>query len=127
MNILGASALGIGAVFLILYLRSQQKEIAALIGICTGVVLFAAALPRIAEVISAVRDIADAGGYGETAELLVKALGISAAAQITADICREAGEPTVGTQVEMLARVEIVLLSLPLVMRLLELAQEMLR
>jgi len=126
MSITGAAALGIGAVFFTLYLRSQQKEIAALISICASLILFTAALPQFETILSGIRELSADSGVGETAELLIKALGISAAAQITADICREAGESAVGTQVELFARAEIAVLSLPMAVRLLEMARGML-
>ena len=59
-------------------------------------------------------------------EILLKALGIASAAQITADICRDAGEAAIAGQVEMLGRAEILLLSLPLAMQILTVARDLL-
>jgi len=53
-------------------------------------------------------------------------LGIAAVGQITADICRESGEPTVAGQVEFLAKTEILALALPMAAELLSIAKDLL-
>lgn len=56
---------------------------------------------------------------------LWKALGIGMIGQFTAELCRDAGEPVLAGRVEFFAKVEIVLLSLPLVRQILSLAGEL--
>ncbi len=117
----GASA-AVAFVLILLWLKSQQKEIAVLFAIGGTVFLFSLTMGQTGEALSVIRDIAKESKYTEEVETMIKALGITAAAQITADICRGAGETVIASQIELVGKVEILALSLPLVARLLILA-----
>lgn len=60
------------------------------------------------------------------AEVLLKALGIAVLTQCCSELCRECGEATVGSGVELIGKIEILLLSLPLVNEILEGARALL-
>ena len=55
---------------------------------------------------------------------LLKALGIAVICQFTSELCRDAGETVLACRVEFFAKVEIILLSLPLLQNILLLAGE---
>lgn len=126
MTVAVAGVLALTAVFLSLYLKTQQKEIAVLLSIGASVLLFGMAVKGTGEAITAIRNTVALSGIAMEVEILLKALGITALTQITGDICREAGENTVAGQVELLGRVEIVVLSLPLAAELLSMARGLL-
>ena len=125
-TVTAAAVLGLTAVLLSLYLRSQQKEITVLLIIGVSVLLFGMAVKEAGKAVSAIQQTAADSGVSLEVETLLKALGIAAVTQITSDICREAGEGTVAGQVELVGKLEIVLLSLPLAEQLLMLARELL-
>ena len=125
-TVTAAAVLGLTAVLLSLYLRSQQKEITVLLIIGVSVLLFGMAVKEAGKAVSAIQQTAADSGVSLEVEMLLKALGIAAVTQITSDICREAGEGTVAGQVELVGKLEIVLLSLPLAAQLLMLARELL-
>ena len=56
---------------------------------------------------------------GEWQGLLFGAFGIALLSHITAELCRECGEASIGGYVELVAKVEILILCLPLVKELL--------
>ncbi|MBO5671055.1 MAG: hypothetical protein J6S41_05855 [Clostridia bacterium] len=118
--------IALAAVFLSLFLKSQQKEIATLLVITASVVLFCIAVKDAGSAVASVRETVADSGVAVEVETLLKALGIAVITQITADICREAGETIVAGQVEMIGKMEIVLLSLPLAAELLTLAKDLL-
>ena len=62
----------------------------------------------------------DSSGY----TALLKAVGIGMVSQFTAELCRDAGEPVLAGRVEFFAKIEIILLSMPLVRQILQLAGE---
>lgn len=126
MTVLGASALGIGAVFLVLYIKPQQKEMAVLLGISTVLVLFSASVRNAAGACAQIMQYAVEEGLQENMQTLLKGLGIALTGQIAADICREAGESVIGNHLEQFARIEILLLSLPMAVQLLRFVREML-
>ncbi len=121
-----AAVLALTAVFLSLYLKAQQKEIATLLMISVSVLLFGMAVKEAGKATVSIQETVAASGVALEVETLLKALGIAALTQITADICREAGEGTVAGQVELVGRIEIVVLSLPLASNLLMMARGLL-
>ena len=58
--------------------------------------------------------------------LPIKALGIAILTQICADICKESGENSLGNGVELVGKLEILLLCLPLMEQILSVAKELL-
>ncbi len=123
---IGVLVFSIVTVALFLLLRNQQKEIATVLCIAAAVLLFLYTIGNVSDAIVYLRETANVAGVSEEVGVLVKALGIAAAVQITADICREAGESVVAGQVELAGKAEILVLSLPLLSQLLSLIQGLL-
>jgi stage III sporulation protein AD len=126
MSLENGLMLAAAAISLILILRAQQKEIAMLMGICTALMLFLGSSQKITFALQQLLQWGNDSWTAEMGNLLIKNLGIAYAAQITADICREAGETTMGSQVELLAKAEIVLLCLPMAQRIFDIAESLL-
>ena len=66
-----------------------------------------------------IREMLSVGAVSEYAELLLGALGIAVVTGVCADLCRECREPTVASYVEMAGRLEILILSIPLIKEIL--------
>jgi len=62
----------------------------------------------------------------EYAAILIKALGIVVLTHITAEVCRDCGESSAASYVELAGKLEILLLSLPLILSIMETAAEIL-
>ena len=81
-------------------------------------------------IVEYIAEIGEGFGVGESlsraVEVLLKALGISILAHLTANVCRDAGEGSIAYYVELGAKIEILILSLPLLSELLDLARELL-
>lgn len=85
-------------------------RLASTVGICA--VAVSVALP----IITYIRSIFD-GGLGEEfayVENVLKALGVAVLTQICADICRDLGEGSAASGVELIGKIEIVLLCIPM-------------
>lgn len=61
----------------------------------------------------------------EYTALLLKALGFAVLTQVCAEICKECGEGGLASGVELIGRIEILLLCLPLISDILTLAKEL--
>lgn len=59
------------------------------------------------------------------ATVLIKGLGISILTQCCSEICRECGEGGIGSGVELIGKIELLLLCLPLMNEILTLAKEL--
>lgn len=73
------------------------------------------------------RDISaafDTGNFSEYVELILKALGIAVLTHIASSICRDCGESGLAGAVEFAGKAEIILLSLPMIEKLLKYTAE---
>jgi stage III sporulation protein AD len=77
-------------------------------------------------VFSVIKDVSEEAEIGEYIVVLFKALGISYIAIITSDICRSSGEEILANAAQTAGKFEILSLSLPLAIQLIETAKEML-
>ena len=123
MTFVMCAFVAICTVLIALYLKPQQREIGVLLVIAGTVFLFFVGLKNTSEAVRVIREIVGDSSYSAEVEIMMKALGIAAVTHISADICRESGEGTVASQVEFVGRMEILILSLPLVLELLSLAK----
>ena len=76
--------------------------------------------------VSFLSELIDNDNVTPYATLLLKALGIAALTQCCAELCRECGEASAGNGIELIGKIEILLLSLPLVNEILEGARTLL-
>ncbi len=91
-----------------------------------GVVLLFGVLMRLAgELVGAIEPIIQLGGVGELASLALKIVGVGYVYGIAADVCRDMGESGIANTVLAVGRVEILLISVPSIVGIVELAAEL--
>lgn len=117
--------IAIVAVMLIVTLKQLKPEFAVPVTIISSVIVFIVGLACLSPVIEYINGILNAE-IGEYMTVLMKSLGIALLTQITSDICRDAGETSVAAKVEFAGKAEILVLSLPLLTKLLELSRDLL-
>ena len=98
--------------------RSRGAVVAA------AVLFFTASIDGIARLFSFIKEQEQLWGQGEYT-VLMKALGIGVICQFTAELCRDAGESVLASRVEFFGKIEILLLSIPLLQKLLAFAKEL--
>ena len=99
---------------------NAEMTIPVLIVGCT--VLIFLSLEPLGEAVSTVVGLADAAGFGEYFGTILKALGCAFTAQTAADICRDAGENSLASKVELAGRAELLLIAAPLAAEIVETA-----
>jgi stage III sporulation protein AD len=109
--------------FLSLLLRQYRPELALAIGVLAGVAVSLVLIRVLAAPLERAQQLMEKAGLGgDTAVLLVKSLGICLLTQLTADVCRDAGEAGLASRAELAGKAALLLLALPLFGQLLELA-----
>ena len=126
-TVLRFSGVALIAVFVSLLLKERYRA-QGTVAIILAVILIS--LKSIEEgvgsAVSTVTSFAEGTGLFEYVIVLQKALGIGYITTITANICKEANEATLANAMEFAGKVQILLLSLPLVSSLLETAKSLL-
>lgn len=106
-------------------LRAAKSSTAQLLGIGAFALLILKLFADHGTVISSVRSLLDSGGFAEYGGTLVKALGVAAICRTGGDVCRDMGESSVASALELAGKLEIVAISLPIAADLLNLAREL--
>ena len=116
----------IGAV-LTLLLEKSHPELAILLAlsVCAGLLLFG--LSRLGTVLSALKQLAQAGGLSsDLLQPLVKTVGIALVTRTGAELCRDAKQGALASVVEMAGAFCAIIVSLPLLGAVWELLRGML-
>lgn len=85
-----------------------------------------AALSLADPIVSYLQGVAATSAIAPYAPMLFKALAIAYITQYAAELCRESGESGMASGVELVGKIEILLLSLPLVGEILQMAEHLL-
>ena len=84
------------------------------------------AVSVISPLIAYINSLFNGTGFGEWGANVLKALGVAVLVQISADICRDCGENSVASGVELIGKLEIVILCLPMMEKIISTAKEVL-
>ncbi|MBQ4354862.1 MAG: hypothetical protein IJC71_08220 [Clostridia bacterium] len=113
--------IGLCALVTLMLIRELRKEYAPVFLLAFSVLLLGLLLPRFSAAAEYLLGWASRAG-GERIEPVVKALGVTVLTSAAGELCRSAGEASVGNAIETAGRLEILLLCTPLFAELLDLA-----
>ncbi len=117
-------------VFVIVIVRRGNPEGALSAKMIFGVMMACACIASVSPVIDEIGEISSslfAGDrYGQAVVILLKSLGIAMLTHICAGVCRDSGESSIAGYVELFGKIEIVLISLPLLRELIDTALKLL-
>lgn len=114
MNIVKVCAFCLTAVILVVIVKEQNKSIATMISIISGVIVTIYVVTNIDGIFSALNNLASLSSV-ETKylSLILKISGITYLIEFGKNLCVDAGECALGTKLEMAGKVMIVTLTLP--------------
>lgn len=114
------------AVLAILLIKEVRPSLASSVRLGTTLAFFCAAMPFYALILGRVETLLAVSGAVDYATPLLRAAGVALISEITAGFCRDLGESGVGDGVRLLGRLEILVLCLPLIDDVLDVAKELL-
>ena len=90
--------------------------------------IMAAAAPYLREVVGELSSLwGSVGINGAYMTVIVKIIGVSYLASISAELCRDAGEKAIAAKIELGGKLMILAMSVPLITRMLDLVREIMR
>ena len=130
-GIISAKVGGLALVCLValLVLRQVKPEWGAFVRMAAAVAAAGFILTALSGVLALVEDLSSISGEALPADTwgsLLRALGVAFLTEIAASICRDSGEGGLAGWVEMAGRVEILLLSFPLIRTVLSTVSDLL-
>ncbi|MBE6685222.1 MAG: hypothetical protein E7592_06185 [Ruminococcaceae bacterium] len=108
------------AAMLITLLRKWGSDFSTLLKVAAGAIVAAACVGGIAPIIEYVRELGETALPWETVEGMLRVLAVAMVTHICATICRDCGESTLGGYLELGGKVEIIVLTLPMIKEIVE-------
>lgn len=122
MDILQIVCIGIIAVLLAAIIKSQRPEIAMQVSIVTGILIFVVIAVKLSAVIDFIKTFSSKADIDSTyITILLKIIGIAYIAEFGAEVCKDAGESSIASKIELAGKVTIVILAVPIISSLLDL------
>lgn len=116
---------GLCGMLLLLLLKAWKSELSPLVKCAILLLLFGAALGRVSPLFSYLSGLAERYAAKDLFATLWRGAGIALAASLASLLCREAKEDGIAEGLEFFGRVELLLLSLPALSELFELAERL--
>ena len=127
MGELKACGVVLCALIVCIVFKNLKSEYSLLVRIIVTVSVFSVSLSLIYPVLSYIEKISTNSEIYKYVPSLMKALGIAFVVEITADICNDAQESTLADRITFLGKAEILVLSLPMLKKLFELSEGLLK
>lgn len=127
MDILTVCAFSIISLCVVVLVKQIRQELVPLTVTAIGIIMLGYLIASLAPVLSFITDTAKKSGLGGYFSVLVKALAIALTCQVCSEVCRDCGENSLASKVELAGKIGIIILSLPILQQLLNMAKEMLQ
>ena len=119
-------AIALIALVLATLIRHWKSDFLPIFRIAVLLLFAIPALSSATPLISFLRELTSSTTASEHGAPLLKALGIAVLVQWCSDVCRECGEGGIAGGVELIGKIEILLLALPLIREILSVAERLL-
>ena len=125
MEILQIAGLGVAAALMAMVIRGSRPELASLLAMAAGALLFFLVLSRLKAVVAVMELLLDKAGLAqEYLKVLLKVVGITYIAELAAQTCHDAGEDSLAAKVEMGGKVLVLAMAAPIIVAIVELTLE---
>ncbi len=126
--ILRLSGIAFMGAFSSMLLKEKNKSAQVLISVATFLLIFAFSLKNgVSETVLSLKDMVSGTDFSEYAVILSKALGIAYVTSITESICKDAGELSLSNAICFAGKIQLIILSLPLISSILDIAKQLLK
>ena len=115
--------IGIGLISLIIIIvvKQYKPEFAIYVSIIAGVLILYLIMDKLEGIINLLKTISSKSGINnQFLELLLKITGIAFLAEFAINLCKDSGEGSIASKIEMGSKVIIVSMSIPIISSLLE-------
>lgn len=118
-EIFSICAVCISVAFFNKILEKQTKEIGVLLAVGTAVIILLFTVVSLSPVVSTIENLFSTTNMDlEFAKVLFKSLGVCIVSQVAYDICKDCGENSLATIIEITAKFTLVIFALPLLQML---------
>ncbi len=121
MEIIKIVSFAFVVLFIIMTIKSERKDLAVIISLVAGVLIFLFLINPINEILKLLQKLALEANIDYVYLVTVfKILGISYLASFCSELCKDAGERNLASKVEFAGKILILVLAIPILMAVLE-------
>ena len=127
MDVIQVAALAVAGVLLAVQFKSGKAEYGIYLGAALSILIFFQILGKLNVIHEVIKTIGEFLPLNKIfAGTLLKMLGITYVAEFSASICQDAGYQTIARQIEILGKLTILVMSMPILLALLQTIREFL-
>lgn len=127
MDVIQVAALAVAGVLLAVQFKSGKAEYGIYLGATLSILIFFQILGKLNVILEVIKTIGEFLPLNKIfAGTLLKMLGITYVAEFSASICQDAGYQTIARQIEILGKLTILVMSMPILLALLQTIREFL-
>ena len=126
MNVFSVCGFGICAAVISAVVKQTDNRFSPALAAASGAVMLGYITVNVFPAFGTIRTLVKESGADEYFSVALRSLGISLVCQLSSEICRDLGENSIGGRIELAGKTAIIIMSLPLVGKLLEFAKELL-
>ncbi len=120
MEIIKVVSFALAALFIFMLLGERKKELAVLVAIIVGAIIFLALIDKLSEIINFINTIADKANIDMVyIGIVLKILAIAYLSTFCSEICKDAGATSIASKVEFAGKILILALAIPILMAVL--------
>ena len=109
------------ALFLYLFLKDKKSDIAALVMLAAGILVFIFCIDQLGEIINFIKTLSSKAGIDTLyIGIVLKILAIAYLASFASEICKDAGAGSLASKVEFSGKIFILVLAIPILMAVLQ-------
>ncbi len=128
MELLKITAVALAGVMTAALLKSVNRDISIYVVFATVIIIFLSVIDRLADIFTFLEDMYDSVAYGRTFfPVMIKVLAVAYITDLTAQLCKDAGEGAIGSKVELAGKVIIFAVSMPVLTAILEMISSLLQ
>lgn len=122
MEIMQIVIFGLISTIIIVMLRSYSPEIAVQASLAAGIIIFALIITRLSPILDFLKIYTSKANLDiQYLPVLIKIIGIAYITEFGAEVCKDAGENSIASKIELAGKVLIAILAVPIITTLLEL------
>ncbi|MBC5627516.1 stage III sporulation protein AD [Clostridium sp. NSJ-6] len=120
MEIIKIVSFALAALIIFMLLGERKKELAVLVAIIAGAIIFLALIDKLSEIINFIGTIADKANIDMVyIGIVLKILAIAYLSSFCSEICKDAGASSIASKVEFAGKILILALAIPILMAVL--------
>ena len=126
MEIIKVVGFAIFATMLVVILKEEKKEFAVALSVIAGVMLLLFCISKIDPIINMLYELVEKSGINSSfLVIILKVIGIAYLVELGKNICQDAGQSAIATKLEMVGKIIVVSISLPIFTSLISLLVEL--